>query len=116
MVDFDTDELVRKSIVTLDNKLRVPKIFFKVETGSMKEIKSKDTLLEGSSFEKQKSGTYDEHKVATNSSVKYDLVGNLVEELALHERLLFRSLLEFSLWYSISLKIIQKSLLFRLGS
>lgn len=83
VVDFDTDELVRKSIVALDNKLRVPKIFFKVETGSMKEIKSKDALLEGSSFEKQKSGTYDEHKVATNSSVKYDLVGKLVEETGL---------------------------------
>lgn len=83
VVDFDTDELVRKSIVALDNKLRVPKIFFKVETGSMKEIKSKDALLEGSSFEKQKSGTYDEHKVATNSSVKYDLVEKLVEETGL---------------------------------
>lgn len=83
VVDFDTDELVRKSIVALDNKLRVPKIFFKVEIGSMKEIKSKDALLEGSSFEKQKSGTYDEHKVATNSSVKYDLVGKLVEETGL---------------------------------
>lgn len=83
VVDFDTDELVRKSIVALDNKLRVQKIFFKVETGSMKEIKSKDALLEGSSFEKQKSGTYDEHKVATNSSVKYDLVGKLVEETGL---------------------------------
>lgn len=83
IVDFDTDELVRKSIVALDNKLRVPKIFFKVETGFMKEIKSKDALLEGSSFEKQKSGTYDEHKVATNSSVKYDLVGKLVEETGL---------------------------------
>ena len=83
VVDFDTDELVRKSIVALDNKLRVPKIFFKVETGSKKEIKSKDALLEGSSFEKQKSGTYDEHKVATNSSVKYDLIGKLVEETGL---------------------------------
>ena len=83
VVDFDTDELVRKSIMALNNKLRVPKIFFKVETGSMKEIKSKDALLEGSSFEKQKSGTYDEHKVATNSSVKYDLVGKLVEETGL---------------------------------
>lgn len=83
VVDFDTDELVRKSIVALDNKLRVPKIFFKVETGSMKEIKSKDALLEGSSFEKQKSGTYDEHKVETNSSVKCDLVGKLVEETGL---------------------------------
>ena len=86
VVDFDTDELVRKSIIALDNKLRVPKIFFKVETGSMKEIKSKDALLEGSSFEKQKSGTYDEHKVATNSSVKYDLIGKLVEETGLTRR------------------------------
>lgn len=83
VVDFDTDELVRTSIVALDDKLRVPKIFFKVETGSMKEIKSKDALLEGLSFEKQKSGTYDEHKVATNSSVKYDLIGKLVEETGL---------------------------------
>lgn len=83
VVDFDTDELVRKSVVALDSKLRVPKIFFKVETGSMKEIKSKDDLLSGTSFEKQKSSTYDEHKVAANTSVKYDLVGKLVEETGL---------------------------------
>lgn len=83
VVDFDTDELVRKAVATLDSKLRVPKIFFKVETGSMKEIKSKDDLLAGSSFEKQKSGTYDQHKVAANTSVKYDLVGKLVEETGL---------------------------------
>ena len=83
VVDFDTDELVRKAVAALDSKLRVPKIFFKVETGSMKEIKSKDDLLAGSSFEKQKSGTYDQHKVAANTSVKYDLVGKLVEETGL---------------------------------
>ncbi len=45
VVDFDTDELVKKAVAALDSKLRVPKIFFKVETGSMKEIKSKDDLL-----------------------------------------------------------------------
>ena len=83
VVDFDTDELVRKAVAALDSKLRVPKIFFKVETGSMKEIKSKEDLLSGSSFEKQKSGTYDQHKVAVNTSVKYDLVGKLVEETGL---------------------------------
>lgn len=80
VVDFDTDELVHKAVAALDSKLRVPKIFFKVETGFMKEIKSKDELLAGASFEKQKSGIYDEHKVAVNTSVKYDLVGKLVEE------------------------------------
>lgn len=83
VVDFDTDELVCKAVAALDSKLRVPKIFFKVETGSMKEIKSKDDLLAGSSFEKQRSGTYDQHKVAANTSVKYDLVGKLVEETGL---------------------------------
>ena len=83
VVDFDTDELVHKAVAALDSKLRVPKIFFKVETGFMKEIKSKDELLAGASFEKQKSGIYDEHKVAANTSVKYDLVGKLVEETGL---------------------------------
>ena len=83
VVDFDTDELVCKAVAALDRKLHVPKIFFKVETGSMKEIRSKDDLLAGSSFEKQKSGTYGQHKVAVNTSVKYDLVGKLVEETGL---------------------------------
>ena len=40
VVDFDTEELVRKSIDSLNRNLRVSKIFFKVETGSMEEIKS----------------------------------------------------------------------------
>ena len=83
VVDFDTDELVRKSVAALDGKLRVPRVFFKVEAGAMKEIRSKDALLAGSSFEKQKSGLYDEYKVDVNTSVKYDLVGKLVEETAL---------------------------------
>ena len=32
VVDFDTDELIRKSIASLDSKLRVSKIYFRVET------------------------------------------------------------------------------------
>ena len=40
-VDFDTDELVKKAIASLDKKLRVSKIYFKVETGAMERIKSK---------------------------------------------------------------------------
>lgn len=93
VVDFDTDELVRKAVAALDSKLRVPKIFFKVETGSMKEIKSKDALLAGGAFEKQKSGTYDQHKVAANTSVKYDLVGKLVEETGLTRKAVIQILI-----------------------
>ena len=84
VVDFDTDELVNKAIVSLNQKLTVPKIYFKVETGAMDEIKSKDSLLEGSSFSKSKSATYDiGRQIHTNSSVKYDLVGKLVGETGL---------------------------------
>lgn len=35
VVDFDTDELVNKAIASLNQKLTVPKICFKVETGAM---------------------------------------------------------------------------------
>ena len=84
VVDFDTDELVHKSIDSLNRNLRVSKIFFKVETGAMEEIKSRDELLEGSAFSKSQSSTYDTSKrIRTNSSVKYDLVGKLVSETGL---------------------------------
>ena len=50
----------------------------------MDEIKSKDSLLEGSSFSKSKSATYDSgRRIHTNNSVKYDLVGKLVGETGL---------------------------------
>ena len=84
VVDFDTDELVRKAITSLNQNLHVPKIFFKVETGAMDEIKSKDSLLDGSAFSKSKSSTYDSSKqIRVGSSVKYDLIGKLVGETGL---------------------------------
>ncbi len=82
VVDFDTDELIKKSIQALDSKLRVSKIFFKVETGSMRGIKSKAELASGESFRKEKSAIYDA-AASVSSKVKYDLVGKLVEETGL---------------------------------
>lgn len=84
VVDFDTDELVVKAANALNEKLRVPKVFFKVETGSMDEISSRDSLLEGSAFSKSKSLTYDSAKhIRPSGGVKYDLVGKLVAETGL---------------------------------
>ena len=82
VVDFDTDELVRKSIDALDRKLRVSKIYFKVETGAMEQIKSKAELESGASFVKETSGSYGATIHASNN-VKYDLVGKLVDETGL---------------------------------
>lgn len=82
VVDFDTDELIRKSIASLDSKLRVAKIYFKVETGAMDSIKSREDLIAGASFVKEESGSYGV-SVAVNSNVKYDLIGKLVDETGL---------------------------------
>ena len=84
IVDFDTDELVQKAIASLDAKLRVAKIFFKVESGVMEEIKSKEALGAGAAFVKEASASYGtKTRISANSSVKYDLVGKLVEETKL---------------------------------
>ena len=84
VVDFDTDELIKKAIDAVNGKLRVAKVFFKVETGSMKEIKSKDALAQGTAFSKSRSDTYDTSKqIRASSSVKYDLVGKIVAETGL---------------------------------
>ena len=84
VVDFDTDELVRKSIDALNLHLNVSKLLFKVETGEMDEIKSKEELQEGGAFGKSRSKTYDSSsRIHANGGVKYDLVGKLVEATGL---------------------------------
>ena len=82
VVDFETDELVRKSVDALNEKLRVTKIFFKVAQGSLDKIKSKEQLEAGNAFKLD--STESRAAVATaNSSVKYDLIGKIVEDTKL---------------------------------
>ena len=91
VVDFDTDELVCKSIASLDAKLRVSKIYFKVETGTMDQIKSKEELASGASIVKEQSGSYG-IAVTANSNVKYDLIGKLVDETGLTRKAIIQIL------------------------
>ena len=84
VVDFDTDELVRKAVKTIDSNLRVAKIFFMVESGAMRTIRSKEALEEGRAFVKDRSVAYNpQNFIRANGSVKYDLVGKLVAETGL---------------------------------
>ncbi len=91
VVDFDTEELIRKSIDSLDKKLRVSKIYFKVETGSMARIESKETLENGGAFVKQEAASYGDD-IVVNSNVKYDLIGKLVEETGLTRKAVIKIL------------------------
>ena len=93
VVDFDTDELVKKAIISLNAKLRVSKIYFKVESGRMDNIASKEALVSGSAFTKTTSQAYGTgNKIAANSSVKYDLVGKLVDATGLTRKAIIQIL------------------------
>ena len=79
VVDFNTDELIKNAVDVINAKLRINKIYFKVETGVMEQIESKEALAKGKSFIKEQNATYgSDKKIAANSSVKYDLIGKLV--------------------------------------
>ena len=91
VVDFDTDELVRKSINSLDKKLMVSKIYFKVETGAMEQITSKEALTNGASFVKDESLSYG-NVMAASSNVTYDLIGKLVDETGLTRKAIIQIL------------------------
>ena len=91
VVDFDTDELINNSIIALDAKLRVPKIYFRVESGSMSQIASKEELESGEAFTRDKSEHY-KATISASSNVKYDLVGKLVDETGLTRKAIVRIL------------------------
>ena len=87
-VNFKTEELISKAVSALNRKLKVADIYFKVEEGhQVDKIESKEALQEGRTFIKEHTQVYDSQKYSVvNSSVKYDLVGKLVEETGLTRR------------------------------
>ncbi len=82
VVDFDSEELIKKAIASLDAKLRVSKVYFRVESGSINLIESKEDLIAGKSFETDELKNY-KVSASSNSNIKYDLVGKVVEETGL---------------------------------
>ncbi len=81
VVHFDTNELVKKAISALDERLRVAKIYVKVESGRLGTIQSKDQLLRGEAFLRETAK--EEYGAPIRSRLKYDLIGKLVEETKL---------------------------------
>ena len=81
-VDFDSDELVKNSIAVLNSKLRVQKIVYKIESGSLESIESKEALEKGEAMKKNESASKTK-TITANRSVKYDLIGKLVGETGL---------------------------------
>lgn len=82
IVDFDTDELIKNAIVALDSQLVVSRILYKVETGVLDAIKSKEALETGEAMKKVDMDT-GMVSATVNTNIRYDLIGKLVDETGL---------------------------------
>lgn len=96
VVRFDEDELVEKAVKELNARLRVSKIYFKVETGEQaKNIDSRDQLESGEAFVRSNMVREEAAPYMTmraSSSVRYDLVGKIVAETGLTRKAITRIL------------------------
>jgi type III restriction enzyme len=90
-VDFDTDELIRNCIHALDKDLRVSDLIYKTKVGEMESISSKEELERGESFKvKESEMSKDYSKITT--TLKYDLIGKLVDETQLTRKAIVKIL------------------------
>jgi type III restriction enzyme len=77
-VSFDSNELIMKSISTLDSEMRVTPLQYIVHRGEQKDASSYDEVNKGDAFKLTETSTQSE-RVSVHSSVKYDLIGKISE-------------------------------------
>ena len=80
-VEFESDELVAKAIKALDSHLRVTPLQYTVHTGEQIAAVTDEQLKTGEGFKVTTTST--ETGGAVSSSVRYDLVGKIAEEVHL---------------------------------
>lgn len=80
-VDFDSQELIRKCVSALNDKLRVTTLKYTVEAGVQYGELTDDRLRIGSGFQITKSSS--EHGAPTHSLVRYDLIGSIARNSVL---------------------------------
>ena len=81
-VDFNSKELVKNCVVALDMYLKVSDLTYHVKTGEMESISSKEELEKGEAFIVKES-KMDKNYSKITTTLKYDLVGKLVDETKL---------------------------------
>ncbi|MEQ1769322.1 MAG: DEAD/DEAH box helicase family protein [Devosia sp.] len=85
-VEFDSAELVRKAVSTLDSHLRVTPLQYKVQVGSQGESVTDAELKAGEGF--KLTSTTTEQGGAIYSDVSYDLLGRVAEDTQLTRKTL----------------------------
>lgn len=78
-VHFDSPELIKKCVTTLDKELRVTKLQYTITAGQQSDSVSYDALKSGDGFQVRENST-GFMSSSVNSAVKYDLIGKLAED------------------------------------
>ena len=84
-VDFDTEELIRKAIDHINDKLFVTRLQYTVTSGQQMKDMDEHSVERGDSFKGEKTRT-ETLNVADSSQIKYDLVGKIAEGAVLTRR------------------------------
>ena len=80
-VNFDSQELIEKSIQKINSDLSVKKVVIKTEEGEQKEKVDRDSLRRGDSIKTVSSKQ--EYREAILGEVKYDLIGQIIKKTKL---------------------------------
>ena len=89
-VDFDSDELIKKSVSAIDNTLTVKKVIVNITAGEQKETIDEASLKSGDSMVKLKNIT--EKADSLLGAVRYDLVAEIAKETKLTRKTIVKIL------------------------
>ena len=81
-VDFESQDLIKKSIIGLNHSLHVTRMRIAITTGALTDIRSKEELEAGKAMDVGNTQSITV-KEAVASGVRYDLVGELVQRTGL---------------------------------
>ena len=84
-VEFDSEELIRKAVTAIDERLQVSQLQYTTTVGTQKSSINAYELERGASFEGVKTRTR-ELRQSETSQVKYDLIGKIAEGTVLTRR------------------------------
>ncbi len=84
-VHFETPELVRKCVTTLEKELNVSPLQYTIQRGEQTEQATFESLRKGDAFELEETENQT-LKTSIHSAVKYDLIGKLAAETQLTRR------------------------------
>lgn len=83
LVEFESPELVKGAIEKIDSGLHIAKPTYRVESGVMEKIESKEALEAGEAFGNKRTKDVVRKVGISSGSVKFDLVGRIVAETGL---------------------------------